>query len=197
VAFSRFGITSIDGTLLDAALHVPDGVTSRGVVIQAHGITADMTEGGMFVRLADPLASAGFSVVRFSFRGHGDSDGSQQGMTVAGEMLDLQAVVEYARASFSGPLTVVAASFGAVPTCLSLPWLEARLGRLVLWNPVLDLPGTFVVPELPWGLENFSATQQEQLVSQGFLVIDGEFKLGRVALPSVGCTDPWRVRFRR
>jgi alpha-beta hydrolase superfamily lysophospholipase len=35
-----------------------------------------MDEGGMFVRLADRLAETGFSVLRFSFRGHGKSGGA-------------------------------------------------------------------------------------------------------------------------
>ncbi|MCD0452228.1 hypothetical protein LO762_23985 [Actinocorallia sp. API 0066] len=35
-------------------------------------------------------------------------------MTIAGEMLDLQAAVAVARTEFAGPLSLVAASFGAV-----------------------------------------------------------------------------------
>ncbi|SHF64047.1 Lysophospholipase, alpha-beta hydrolase superfamily [Streptoalloteichus hindustanus] len=150
------------------------------MVIQAHGINATMTEGGMFVRLAEQLAEAGFTVLRFSFRGHGDSQGTQRGVTIAGEMLDLQAAVEHVVGRFPGRLVIVASSFGAVPTSLSLPWLGDRLGRLVLWNPVLDLQRTFVTPELPWGKENFNAEQQKLLATQGFLTLDGEFEVGRV-----------------
>lgn len=176
----RTELVSIDGLRLDAALHPPAGGGSRGVVVQVHGITADLDEGGMFVRLAERLAQVGFAVVRFSFRGHGRSDGTQQGVTVAGQMLDLQAVVQYALGRFGGPLSLVAASFGAVPTLLSQPWLGNRTARLVWWNPVLDLRRTFLEPELAWGRENFGTAQQELLSSQGYLVVDGEFELGRV-----------------
>jgi pimeloyl-ACP methyl ester carboxylesterase len=172
-------LVSVDGVHLDAVLHPAVGAP-LGTVIQAHGITADMDEGGMFVRLADRLAEAGFTVLRFSFRGHGRSGGTQRGVTIAGEMLDLQAVVDYATRRLPGELSMVAASFGAVAVSLSLPWLGARLGRLVLWNPVLDLRRTFVEPELPWGKDNFGPAQQELLSSQGFLLVDGEFELGRV-----------------
>lgn len=173
-------LPSIDGTRLDAAWHTANGPGSRGVVVQAHGINADMTEGGMFVRLADQLAEADFNVLRFSFRGHGTSGGTQRGMTIAGEMLDLQAAVDYAADRDPGPLSIVASSFGAVSTSLSLPWLEPHLDRLVLWNPVLDLKRTFLTPELPWGQENYSPARQDLLHSQGFLVIDDEFEAGRV-----------------
>jgi pimeloyl-ACP methyl ester carboxylesterase len=46
--------------------------------------------------------------------------------------------------------------------------------------PVLDLRRTFTDPELPWGLANFGPTQQRLLGEQGYLVVDGEFALGRV-----------------
>jgi alpha-beta hydrolase superfamily lysophospholipase len=54
-----------------------------------------MDEGGMFGRLADALAAAGLTALRFSFRGHGRSGGTPQGVTVAGEIpleIDPQAV---------------------------------------------------------------------------------------------------------
>lgn len=54
------------------------------------------------------------------------------------------------------------------------------LSRLVLWNPVLDLQDTFVEPKLPWGKDNYNPVKQALLRSQGFLLIDGEFELGRV-----------------
>lgn len=173
-------LTSIDGIRLEAAVHPARAQGQRGVVIQAHGINANMTEGGMFVRLADRLADADFNVLRFSFRGHGGSGGTQRGMTIAGEMLDLQAAVEYVADRFPGALSIVASSFGAVSTSLSLPWLDERLDRLALWNPVLDLQRTFINPELPWGAENYNPGQQKLLSTQGFLVIDDEFELGRV-----------------
>ena len=144
----------------------------------------------MFVRLAEQLAAAGFDVVRFSFRGHGGSGGTQRGMTIAGECLDLQAVIEWVRPRFAGLVSIVAASFGAVSTLLSLPWLGERLHRLVLWNPVLDLRHTFLEPELVWGLENFGPVQQKGLQDKSFLVVDGEFELGRVLFGEFGRYRP-------
>jgi uncharacterized protein len=172
-------LTAVDGTLLDGAVHRPLK-DSLGTVVQVHGITVDKDEGGMFVRLADRLAHSGFLVLRFSFRGHGRSGGMSKGVTIAGEMLDLQAALDYVEAVCPGRLSIVAASFGAVSTLLSLPYLADRLESLVLWNPVLDLRRTFLQPELPWGVENFGSAQQELLQRQGYLLVDGEFALGRV-----------------
>ncbi|MEV4238938.1 alpha/beta fold hydrolase [Nocardia sp. NPDC049737] len=149
----RLELSSVDGIRLDFAVHHCTVEPTLGVVLLVHGITVDMDEvGGMFVRLAQQLVLQGFDVVRFSFRGHGASGGTQQGVTIAGECLDLQAAVTAVRERFAGQrMSIVAASFGAVSTALSLSWLD-DLYRLVLWNPVLDLR-TFLVPELAWGEE--------------------------------------------
>ncbi|PPJ04104.1 alpha/beta hydrolase [Nocardia nova] len=177
----RVEVSSVDGITLEAAVVRSNSPVRRGVVVLVHGITVDMDEGGgMFVRLTEQLATAGFDVVRFSFRGHGGSEGTQRGVTIAGECLDLQAVIEWTHGRFAGPVSIVAASFGAVSTLMSLSWLGDSLHRLVLWNPVLDLQHTFLKPELPWGIENFGAAQQKALQDDGFLVVDGEFELGRV-----------------
>lgn len=184
-------LTSVDGLALDAVVHRPaPAVRSLGTVVQLHGINAERDEGGMFVRLADALCERGFRVLRFSFRGHGASAGTSRGVTIAGEMLDLEAAVEYARSGTPGPLFIVAASFGAVSTCLSLPWLGDLLSGLVLWNPVLDLRRTFLEPELPWGLENFNAESLDRLAQEGSLLLDGEFELGRTLFAEMAKYDP-------
>lgn len=187
----RISLESIDGIALDAVVHSAQTQSSMGAIIQAHGITADMNEGGMFVRLAEALANAGFDVLRFSFRGHGSSGGTQCGMTIAGEMLDLQSAIEYVKERFNKPLSIVAASFGAVSTCLSLTFIQNKLKSLALWNPVLDLRRTFIKPELPWAKESFNPEGFQQLLSQGYLLLDGEFKIGRVLYEEMKNYNPF------
>jgi len=183
-------IRSIDGITLDACVHRSTKPISRGTVVQAHGISADMDEGGMFVRLADRLAEAGLSAVRFSFRGHGKSGGTQRGMTIAGEMLDLNAVIDYTVDQLPGRLAIVAASFGAVSACLSLPLIEHRVEALVLWNPVLDLQRTFVNPQTPWAMRNFSPRAVAALADTGYLLLDGAFQVGGVLYHEMRAHDP-------
>nr|QNO51463.1 hypothetical protein OGFGKJAA_00029 [Methanosarcinales archaeon ANME-1 ERB6] len=185
-------IRSIDGIELDAVIHPRKGNTPLGCVIQVHGITADMDEGGMFVRLAERLANSGFDVLRFTYRGHGKSGGTQRGVTIAGEMLDLQAAFDFAIERFNEPLAIVAASFGAVSTCLLHPYIEKRIRALALWNPVLDLIRTFINPELPWGKQNFNKECTKQLISRGFLLLDGSFEIGRVLWEEMQLYNPYR-----
>lgn len=149
-----------------------------------------MDEGGMFVRLADRLAAEGFDVLRFSFRGHGHSGGTQIGLTIAGEMLDLQAALAVLASRSPAPVSIVAASFAAAGTCLLLPYLREQIHALVLWNPTLDLRRTFIEPELPWGKRNFNPKAVEQLKSDGFLLLDGEYQIGRALYEELMAFDP-------
>ncbi|WP_262391682.1 alpha/beta hydrolase [Nocardiopsis sp. CNR-923] len=144
----------------------------------------------MFVRLADTLSDSGFNVIRFSYRGHGKSGGTPRDVTIAGEMLDLQSVIEHALDMWPEPLSVLAASFGAVSSSLLLPVLGDRIDSLVLWNPVLDLERTFLHPELPWGVENFGPDQQRELGASGQLLIDGEFPISPVMWREFSLYDP-------
>jgi alpha-beta hydrolase superfamily lysophospholipase len=183
-------LTSLDGVRLEAAVHHPQAGPGRGTVIYAHGITADLDEFGTATRVADELSRLGHAALRFSFRGHGGSGGTQRGVTLAGEMLDLQAAVEYAQSRLPGPLSIVASSFGAVSTSLSLPWLNDRLHRLVLMRPVLDLHRTFIAPETPWGQQHYSEPQQHLLNRQGFILVNGTFELGRTLFEELRRHDP-------
>jgi len=184
-------IYSIDGIELDATLHLSLCAHRLGGIIQAHGITADMDEGGMFVRLANRLAETGFDVLRFTYRGHGRSGGTQRGVTIAGEMLDLQAVLDIAYRRLTKPLGIVAASFGAVSTCLLLPYIRELRG-LVLWNPVLDLKRTFIESSLPWGRSNFNEENIKHLKSDGYLLLDNSFEIGQVLYEEMKHYNPYR-----
>ncbi|MFE6610595.1 alpha/beta fold hydrolase [Amycolatopsis sp. NPDC057786] len=168
-------ITTSDGLRLDSVRH--DG--GPETVVLVHGITADLDENGLFTELASRLTAAGFSVLRFSFRGHGRSDGRPRDMTIAGELLDLRAAVD-------GPVSVVASSFGAVSTALSLASLPVR--RVVLWQPVLDLRRTFLEPELPRGITLYS--DRTCLAENGFLDIEGRFELGAALFEEFARLDP-------
>lgn len=157
-------MTTEDGLRLDAVWH--EG--GERAVVLAHGITADLDESGLYEPLAAALVSRGLSVLRFSFRGHGKSDGVDREMTIAGERRDLRAAVAWA----GRPVAVVGSSFGAVSVTLSLADLGESVPAVVLWQPVLDLRHTFLEPELPRGRELYGAW------TGGDLDIEGRFVLG-------------------
>jgi len=171
-------INSIDTILLEAAVVYGTTEIDRGTIILVHGITATMDEGGMYKRLAIRLSDVGFTVIRFSFRGHGKSGGTQEGMTIAGEILDLLSIWNYVKERSESPCSIIASSFGAVSTLEMIHLLRTAPTSIVLWNPVLDLDNTFLNPTLPWGIANFGQGRLPELEKKGFLLIDNHFRLG-------------------
>jgi len=181
-------IRSLDDLRLDAVRVTPSG-PSTGIALLVHGITADRDEGGMYRRLAESLADGGLESVRFSFRGHGSSGGTQRGVTIAGEIMDVVAALKYCSAT-NEPVSIVASSFGAVSVLSLLRRFRPAVSRLVLWNPVLDLRNTFLEPDLPWGIANFGRQRLDSLPYDGGLRVDGGFELSATFFDEMSLYDP-------
>jgi len=87
------------GQQLVGILHVPDwlqnGEKVPGIVM-FHGFTGHKSETHrLFVHMARALCDSGFVVLRFDFRGSGDSDGDFDDMTVPGEVNDAERAVTF------------------------------------------------------------------------------------------------------
>ncbi|HFD31692.1 MAG TPA: alpha/beta hydrolase [Gammaproteobacteria bacterium] len=158
--------------------HTRSNVACSSICILAHGITVDMTEGGIFDRMAAQINDIGIDTLQFDYRGHGNSDGKSKGMTIAGEVLDLSAVFNYCDNIGYRSIYLLAASFGAVSTSCLPFYYKKKVDKLILWNPVLNLKKTFIEPLLPWGKESFNKASFEKMNETGSLFIDGEFEIG-------------------
>ena len=126
-------INSVDGIPLEGLLQAV--TPSLGSVLLVHGFSVDMHEGGAFDRLAGRLGAAGVAVARVSFRGHGGSGGTQWGMTISGERLDLSAAYDWMTVELRPPYGIIAASFGAVATLLQIHALTPSPCAVVLFEP--------------------------------------------------------------
>lgn len=163
-----FTFPSIDGIPLDARLLRIDGAVAS--VLLAHGFAVDLHEMGAFDTLTTALAEAGLNVFRFTFRGHPGSGGTQEGVTISGERLDLQAAYRWLTENLPGPYVVLGASFGGVSTTLQLASLQPPPIGLVLWNPALELPKVL-------GEDTLDTARQS-----GYAELRGDLRLGVVLL---------------
>jgi hypothetical protein len=81
-----------EGEQIVGILHVPDGLRESEcapAVVMFHGFTGNKSEAHrLFVHVARALCEAGYVVLRFDFRGSGDSDGDFEEMTVPREVSD-------------------------------------------------------------------------------------------------------------
>jgi uncharacterized protein len=94
-------IETADGTLV-ASLHTPlrsgDGYAQNSaLVVLLHGLAGTRHEhNGIFMRLAANLATLGFTVLRFDFRGCGESSGSSLDIYPSAQVADAFAVIDFA-----------------------------------------------------------------------------------------------------
>ncbi len=124
-------------------LHVPAKAKGRcpGIVF-FHGFTGTKVEAHrMFVKMARTLTGAGFVVLRFDFRGCGDSAGDFSTLTVARELADARAALKFLRARRevdAKRVGVLGLSMGGLVAAMMLgedPGIRAA----ALWAPVANL----------------------------------------------------------
>jgi dipeptidyl aminopeptidase/acylaminoacyl peptidase len=159
------------GERLLGILHEPDSGNKRPCpgIVMCHGFAGQKIEPHrIFVKMARALSSCGFYVLRFDFRGSGDSDGDFSGATISGEISDALQAVEY----LSGSEGVARESIGllglslggTIAACVS--WRDLRIKAAALWSPVADIPGVFKA--------NLEPEKMEKLAQTGSYDYDGD-----------------------
>lgn len=116
----------------------------------------------LFVRLAEELAKHGIAVLRFDYRGSGDSEGDFQDITVESKVSDTLKCLEYLANDFQIDPTrigLLGRSLGGAIAILAATQFK-EIKSLVLWAPVFD--------SSPWKSlwESFSTNQLNLLQKQ-------------------------------
>lgn len=87
--------------------------------------------------LSHNLAKKGFHVLRFDYRGTGDSTGDFQSWSLTAWQDDIQAAAEYLLKNYGiQRLTVVGTRLGATLALKALQKFQVR--RFILWDPIVD-----------------------------------------------------------
>ena len=126
-------------------LHLPERNPAPGLVM-CHGFTGHKAEAHrLFVHAARDFAQHGLAVLRFDFRGSGDSSGDFREMTVSREIADAAAAFDFLASrpeTDSSPLAVLGLSLGGcVAACLA--GRQPQVRALVLWAAVAHLSRSF------------------------------------------------------
>lgn len=184
---------SLDGLYLRGTLATPPDVRGSATVL-VHGGGVTREEGGFFARLAEGLANAGLPSLRFDFRGHGESDGRQEDLTISGVVNDIRAAVKHVRTETgSGPVNVIGASFGGGITAFYTARYPETVRRLVLFNPLLNYKWRFIDDKPYWHDDHIDEAAGDELATEGFVAHSPSFKLGRPLLNEVFYVEPHRA----
>ncbi|HET9256367.1 MAG TPA: alpha/beta fold hydrolase [Pseudonocardiaceae bacterium] len=186
---ARTTVRTSDGLHLMGTLVLPDGAGQVAVLVHGGGVTRE--EGGFFTRLASGLADAGVASVRCDMRGHGESEGRQEDLTIAGVLADIRAAVALARSQVRfDRVALLGTSFSGGICGYYAAQHPEQLACLVMLNPLLDYRKRFIDDKPYWQDGCISEEAGRELLNHGYLAHSPTFKLGRSLLNEVFYLKP-------
>lgn len=165
-------------------LMTPDDSRELPCLILGHGFTGNRNE-RMLVAISRELAGKGIASIRFDYDGHGESEGRTEDVTIAGELSDLQAVLDYARASRlvdSTRIFVGGHSVGGLLPIYLYEKVPEQVAGLVLISPALSLYHEFV--------EELTGERLIAMIN-GESVDFGSFRVGRKIIEECSMLNPF------
>ena len=176
---------TLDGLHLTATIVMPDRAAERAVVL-VHGGGVTREEGGFFTRLAGGLGQAGVASLRFDLRGHGESQGRQEELTLATILNDIRVALAQVRdATGARRLSLLGASFAGGVCAYYAARRPGELDRLVLLNPQLDYKQRTIDSRPYWTDDRLDEEVARQLEQQGFIQFTPTLRHGRPILNEV------------
>ncbi|HET9654777.1 MAG TPA: alpha/beta hydrolase [Kineosporiaceae bacterium] len=178
-------LTTLDRLHLRGANVEPEEPAGHAVVL-VHGGGVTREEGGFFSRLADGLAEAGVASLRFDLRGHGQSEGRVEELTLAAVLNDIRVAMAQVR-ELTGVerVSLLGASFGGGICAYYAAKRPDEVERLVLLNPQLDYKRRTVDNTPFWENDHLKPDAAAQLTEQGYLTFSPTLRHGRAIFHEV------------
>ncbi len=164
----------------------PEGREKTPCLILGHGFTGDKNE-RLLVRISERLLEAGFSSVRFDYAGHGESEGIPEEVTVAQEVNDLKAVLEYVKNDeHIDPEKILLGghSLGGLVALIAASQIPDAIYGLVLISPALTM-----FHELA---KDLTGENLRQVLNAGLLDCGG-FQVGRKMIDECSTIDAFSL----
>jgi len=121
-----------EGEKVSGVLHLPD-VWSRACVIASHGLLSSK-DSEKYISLGEKLSREGFSMLRFDFRGIGESEGRIEDDTVSRRIADLGATIDFIKTRYDlgNRIGLLGSSLGGYVSLLKAS-MEQEIGAVVIW----------------------------------------------------------------
>ena len=165
---------SSDAEQLFAVLHEPTAAKQSLGWVFCHPFAEEkLWAHRVYVSLARDLAKLGYPVLRFDYRGYGDSTGLFEESTVDGQVTDIQRAIEVLQTKCPAVTAIglLGLRYGATLAAIVAERTDT-VKRLVLWDPVTDL-GRYL-------MEALRANLTTQLVMHGKIVTKREELVERI-----------------
>lgn len=186
-------ICTLDGLHLSGTLVTPEEPPGQAVVL-VHGGGVTREEGGFFTRLAAGLGEAGVASLRFDLRGHGESEGKQQDLTLSAILNDIRVAVAHVQTETgASSVSLLGASFGGGLCGYYAAKRSDEITRLVLLNPQFDYKKRTIDSRPYWSNDYISDEAGLQLAEQGYIDFTPTLKHGRAIFNEVFWLRPNEV----
>lgn len=184
---------TLDGLHLAGTFVEPDEPSDRAVVlVHGGGVTRD--EGGFFTRLAAGLGEAGVASLRFDLRGHGESEGRQEELTLSAILNDIRVALAHAReVTGARRLSLTGQSFGGGICGYYAAKRPAEVARLVLLCPQFNYKKRTIDSRPYWTDDYLSDEMAQQLSEHGYIQFTPALKHGRSIFNEVFWLRPHTV----
>jgi pimeloyl-ACP methyl ester carboxylesterase len=184
-------VRTLDGLHLAGTLIAPEVPSDAGVVL-VHGAGVTREEGSFFTRLADGLAEVGVSSLRYDLRGHGESDGRQEEVTLSAHLNDIRVGLARMRQAITGAgrTSLLGTSFGGGLAAYYAAQQPTGLARLVLLNPQLNYKSRYIDQKPHWSSDFLDDETARVLSEQGYISHRPGVKHGRALLNEVFWLQP-------
>ena len=179
-----------DGLRLAATLVTP-ATKARLAVLMLHGEGATRTQGGFYPRLAADLAARGAASLAFDLPGHGESEGSQEELSLSGLLNVIGAGLAHLRENVPDtPVTLIAGGLSGGVAAGYAARRGSEVDRLVLLNPLIDYKEQFIDAQPTWSGGFLAERAGRTLLSEGRLQLSPSFAVGRAMLNEVFWLQP-------
>lgn len=180
----------VEGQSVYGMIHLPEGKGKVPAVAMCHGFTGNRIEAHrLFVKAGRFLAAKGIAVLRFDFRGSGESEGDFEQVTVSSEINDALAALDFLRKQPEvdpDRVGLIGLSLGGcVATCAASR--DRKVRALVLWAAVADLKGLFV--------QRMQPEIKDLLEKQGWVDFGG-WKVSKAFYEDAAKIEPLREALR-
>jgi pimeloyl-ACP methyl ester carboxylesterase len=179
------------GVKLCGTLTLPRSNTDTCIIL-CHGISVSRNYEDVFPGLALALAKQGFAVLRFDFRGHGNSSGLQTEFMISGQLEDIKAAVVFVKAAGYKKLGLAGASMGGGAAVLFAAQHPKTFKALALLFPVVDYSSLLGL-KTAWSRKYFGPRAIMNLEANGFTKVGSHgFKIGKLIVEEMKVIKPWR-----
>jgi uncharacterized protein len=131
--------------------------------------------------------------LRFDLRGHGESEGRQEELTLSAILNDIRVALAWLQSSGIGRLSLLGASFSGGACAYYAARRAAEIDRLVLLNPQLDYKKRTIDSRAYWHDDQLDEAEAENLSSLGYIQFTPTLRHGRAILNEVFWFEPLAV----